>query len=85
MIDEDIFFEWIKRITCIKKIEGAGEELYLDLVEHDLEYEDMKNLIALFYRYKINMKQLAKFVNEKNKDAVTPWQKEILKNRNNEK
>jgi len=27
--DEDAFFEWIKRIYCIDKFEGAGNELYL--------------------------------------------------------
>ena len=35
-----IFFTWIKNIK------GVGDELYLDLVERELSYEDMKNFIA---------------------------------------
>lgn len=77
LLDEDMFFEWIKRIKCIESFEGAGDELYLDLVDKDLSYEDMKNLIALFSRYKINMKQLREFINKDNIDAAVPWHKEI--------
>src|SRR5205823_3117186 len=61
-LDEAIFFGWIKRISCIERFEGAGDELYLDIIDQELSYEDMKNLIALFYRYKINMDQLKPFV-----------------------
>jgi hypothetical protein len=77
--DEDAFFEWIKRIKCIEKFEGAREYLYLDLVNRELSYDDIKDLIALLYRYKIDMHQLAKFYNESNKNAFTPWSKKIFK------
>jgi hypothetical protein len=76
--DEDMFFEWIANLPCIEKFEGAGDELYLDLVDRELDYEDIKDLIALFYRYKINMKQLGRLLNEKNKDAFEPWRKKIF-------
>jgi hypothetical protein len=78
MNDEKMFFEWIKNIECIKKFEGAGDELYLDLVGQELNYNDIKDLIALFYRYQIDMKQLAPFLNEGNKQAFAPWDKEIF-------
>jgi hypothetical protein len=78
-LDEDIFFTWIKSISCIKKFEGAGDELYLDLVDRELSYEDMKNLIALLYRYKIKMDQLQSFVTDNNRAAVEPWKKQIYK------
>lgn len=77
--DEDIFFDWIKRIPCIDKLEAAHDELYLDLVARELDYNDMKDLIALCHRYKIKMDQLAVFVNNNNKDAVEPWKKQIYK------
>lgn len=77
-IDEDMFFEWIKKIKCIEKFEGAGDELYLDLVDKELNYEDIKDLLALFYRYEIDMKQLKKYLNKKNKFAFDPWQEEIF-------
>lgn len=77
--DEDNFFEWIKNIPCIKSFEGARDELYLDLVDRELSYEDMKDLIALLCRYKIKMDQLQPFVTENNKAAVEPWKKQIYK------
>lgn len=81
-LDEDAFFDWIKKIACIEKFEGAGNELYLDLVGRQLEYEDMKDLIALLYRYKIRMDQLEPLINDKNKAAIEPWKKHIYKSIN---
>lgn len=65
--DEDAFFWWIKQIPCIEKFEGAGDELYLDLVDERLSDDDLDDLIGLFYRYKIDMKQLAQFLTPENK------------------
>lgn len=65
--DEDAFFEWIKKIECIENIEGAGDELYLDLSSTDLQDKDLRELIALLYRYNIDMKQLKIFLNDNNK------------------
>ncbi len=68
LLDETAFFEWIEKINCIASYEGALDELYLDLVDRDLKDTELKELIALFYRYKIDMKQLAQFKTEHNKD-----------------
>lgn len=76
--DEDAFFEWIKKIKCIEKFEGAGYELYLDLYDRELSSEDIHEIAALFLRYKINMKQLAEFLTENNKDAFGYYKKEIF-------
>jgi|SRR5271170_5092231 len=65
--DEDAFFEWIKRIPCIKSFEGARDELYLDLVDRPLNDNDLDDLIGLLYRYKVDMKQLARFLTPENK------------------
>jgi hypothetical protein len=77
--DEDAFFEWIKKIKCIEKFEGAGDELYLDLVDRELEYEEVKELIALCFRYKVKMEQLAQLKNKQNEKAFDPWRKQIFK------
>ncbi len=66
--DEDAFFWWIKRIPCIKSFEGVGNKLYLDLVKRPLTDNDLRDLIGLFYRYKIDMKQLATFLTQENKE-----------------
>ena len=67
MRDEEAFFEWIKKIKPIKKIDGIYDELYLYFATNNIPDKSLRSLIALFYRYNINMKQLAIFLNEKNK------------------
>ena len=70
MTDEDMFFIWIKAIPCIESFEGARDELYLDLVNRDLEYSDIRDLIALLRRYHIDRRQIDKFINDKNKNHL---------------
>lgn len=67
MHDEDAFFEWIKKIKCIQSFEGARDELYLDLISDRLEDLELRDIIALFRRYKVDMAQLKRFLTEDNK------------------
>ena len=76
--DEDAFFEWINKIECIESISAVGDELYLDLVDRELNNNDIDDLIGLFARYQIDMKQLGKYKTEKNAEAFNPWRKEIF-------
>ena len=64
--DEDAFFEWTKRIECIKDVSAVGDELYL-YVPEVIADDDLRDILALFYRYKIDMKQLARFLNDTNR------------------
>ncbi len=64
--DEDAFFAWIKSIECIDNIIAKGDELYLNIVSIHLHDQDLRDLLALFYRYKIDMKQLGQFLNKNN-------------------
>ena len=66
--DEDAFFEWINKISVIEKYDGRLDELYLYINNKKISDQDLEELLALFYRYKIDMKQLAVFLNKKNKD-----------------
>lgn len=66
--DEDVFFEWIKKIKCIKSFEGVKDELYLDLIDRAITDEDLDDLIGLFQRYNIDMKQLSRFLTPDNKE-----------------
>lgn len=65
--DEDAFFEWIKKIKCIDEISAAGKELYLHICADYIHDQDLDDLIGLFYRYKVDMKQLKKFLTKDNK------------------
>lgn len=65
--DEDAFFEWIKKIECIDDYWGEGRILYLEIVCAELHDHDLIELLALFYRYKVDMKQLKRFLTDDNK------------------
>ena len=64
--DENAFFEWIKKIKDIKYIDAVGDELHLYL-SSTISDDGLRDILALFFRYKINMKQLSKFLNIHNK------------------
>lgn len=66
--DEDLFFEWIKKIKCIQEYKGVGKELHLSIQSTKLSFHDVASLRGLFKRYKIkNIDQLNVFINEENK------------------
>lgn len=65
--DEDLFFEWIKKIPFITHCKGVGTNLFLYFKNKRIKAQDLRELIALFHRYKINMTELAIFLNKQNK------------------
>lgn len=65
--DEDAFFEWLKKISCVSNIEGFGEELYVDIDKSKFTEMDLREMLALFYRYNVDMKQLEVFLSDDNK------------------
>jgi len=66
LCDEDAFFEWIKKIPSIVRYDGALDELYLYMKGKNISNRDLRELIALFYRYKVEMSQLQIFMNKRN-------------------
>ncbi len=66
-LDEEKFFEWLQSIKAIIRVDGVGDKLYLYCKNKTISDEDLREIIALFYRYKVDMKQLAIFLNNKNK------------------
>lgn len=69
-VDEDLFFEWITKIPSIIKFDGIHDELYLYIKNYTIPDDDLRELIALFYRYKVdNMNQLKIFLNDSNRDS----------------
>lgn len=80
--DEDAFFEWIKKIDCIEKISGAGNELYLHICADDIHEYDLRDLLGLFRRYNVDMKQLSRFLTDENKkwfkNPIMAWHKKVF-------
>lgn len=82
-LDEDMFFEWISKIPIITKFDGETIYLYLYIKSQKISRANLRELIALFYRYKVDMKQLAIFLNSSNKswfydNKTAYWHKEIF-------
>lgn len=58
--DETAFFEWLTHIPCVDRFEGQGRDLIVHLSRAPTD-DDLRELAAFFYRYKIDMSQLARF------------------------
>jgi hypothetical protein len=52
----------------VVKKEGIAEELHIYVDRADLTENDLRELLALFYRYEIDMEQFSVFLDENNKD-----------------
>ena len=83
--DREACCDWLKKITCIHDIEVFEKDFYLKLSKRVLNFTELDNLIGIFYRYKIDLKQLAQFVNTKNRkwfydNKVAFWHKKMFTN-----
>jgi len=82
--DEDAFFEWIKKIPAIVRYEGKHDTLYLHVSNNMIGDDDLRELLAIFYRYKIkNMNQLNVFLTAANQhwfydNKKAYWHKKVF-------
>jgi hypothetical protein len=79
--DEDAFFEWLRRIGCVGTLWGAGPELVIPLIRRPSN-SDLRELLALFRRYEVDMRQLARFAGGKDRawfiDPTTTWHRAVF-------
>jgi hypothetical protein len=66
--DERALFEWLARIPCVKSYKGDGGNGLVVRLKRRPGKDDLRQLIALQYRYGADMRQLAKFETAKNRD-----------------
>ena len=64
--DETSFFAWLDRIDCVSSYRGASRTLFVDLKTDQPSEDDLRELIGLHQRYKIDMRQLARFRSSRN-------------------
>jgi len=81
--DEAAFFESIGSIKAIRKTEGIGDTLFLHIPKR-LSNAALRELIALFRRYHIDMSQLAQFRSDTNRewfaDPRSFWYQSVFAN-----
>jgi hypothetical protein len=65
--DETAFFLWIRRISCVTKFDGCGRTLSLHVRSTRISDGNLRELLALFHRYRVSMKQLTQFETPRNR------------------
>src|ERR1700678_1889331 len=65
--DERAFFEWPSRILCFESYQGDGDRGLVVYLKRRPGKDDLRQLLALCHRYGVDMRQLAKFENAKNR------------------
>jgi len=65
--DEVGFFAALSSIKAIKSIKGINDTLFLS-VSTRLSENSLRDLLGVFYRYRIDMAQLSQFKNSRNQD-----------------
>ncbi|MEO1248059.1 MAG: hypothetical protein AAFX56_20460 [Pseudomonadota bacterium] len=67
--DEAAFFEWIKKIPSVQKIEGKGSSTFLYVDDTSIDENELRELVSLFRRYGVSMGQLSVF----NRTPFSEW------------
>ena len=84
-LDEISFFKRIDEIKCIKGWEGVSNSIVLHIKTKTISDNCLRELISLFQRYKIEMSQLSRFLDKKNKswffdNKESYWHKKVFRN-----
>ncbi len=82
-LDESIFFEWVKKIDCIDAIKKEDGNFLFYIAADELHDYSLDDLLALFYRYKVPMKQLRRYLTEDNRkwfkdNKIAYWHKKVF-------
>jgi len=59
-LDEGAFFAWLDRIDCVARYDGLASDLTITLSRAP-DDDELREFIALFHRYGVDMRQLALF------------------------
>lgn len=67
--DEAAFFEWLDKLACVKRYEGELDVLNIHVDKSKVDEHALRELLALFHRYRVDMKQLRVF----DRDEFAGW------------
>ena len=68
-LDEAQFFRWAKGIDGVAKVFGEGRAIVLVMRSRSLSDEGLRELTALFYRYGVELRQVARAASR----VTHPW------------
>lgn len=64
--DEHCFFAWLDRIAAVKSVRGRGRDVAIELDENACTDADLRELLALFHRYGVELQQLRQLITNAN-------------------
>jgi hypothetical protein len=67
--DESAFFNWLKGMPAVKHVEGRHRTLHITVDPSAVDENGLRDFLALFRRYAVDMRQLAVF----NRDEFADW------------
>lgn len=62
--DEAAFFGWLESLPFVERIEGRGRTLFIKIDSSAIDEDGLRELLALFRRYGVDMAQLIAFDRE---------------------
>lgn len=65
--DEAAFFDWAAKLKCVKSITGKLDWIEIEVASTPISDENLRELIALFTRYRSDLAQLRAFETPRNK------------------
>ena len=72
--DEAAFFEWLDRMEFVDSYRGELRDLFISLNRRPRK-DDLREILAFFFRYEIDMSQLAQFETKANRSWLRDPQK----------
>ena len=80
--DEAAFFGWLQTIPGVVSVTGCGRELHIRLRATRISATALREFIALYQRYRGNMRELAQFANSSNASwfmsKEAPWYAKVF-------
>ena len=67
--DESAFFGWLRSLPCVERFEGRGRTLHIWVNANCVDEDALRELLALFHRYGVDLAQLAAF----DRDDFAEW------------
>ena len=67
--DENMFFMWLKRVRSFTRIHGELDTLFIEVNMDQFDPEDLREVLALFRRYGVDLATLAVL----ERDANRTW------------
>lgn len=81
--DEGSFFQRLRRLRCVETFGGEGTELRMVVRSGSLSDANLRELLALFFRYGVEMTQLAAFETDGNRSwfrsSTKYWHRRVFR------